>query len=99
MIGTRGAAVLLLVNIIFAGVLGLGAGGLMCLVLRRPWRVKVALIDAVLGAVAAVIAAYVVSSIDNARGVLDSRVGLVLVIAACSVVLRHLLSPGLRFAR
>jgi hypothetical protein len=99
MIGTRGAAVLLLVNLIFAIVLGIGAGGLTCLVLRRPWGIKVALVDAVLASVAAVIAAYVVSSIDNARGVLDSRVGLVLVIAACSVVLRHLLSLGVRFAR
>jgi hypothetical protein len=96
MIGTNGAAVLLLVNIIFASVLGIGAGGLTCLVLRRPWSLKAALIDAVLAAVVAVIAAYVVSAIDNARGVLDSRVGPVLAIAAASVVVRHLIRLGVR---
>jgi hypothetical protein len=99
MIGTSGAAVLLLVNIIFASVLGIGAGCLTCLALRRPWGLKAALIDAGLAAVVAIIAAYVVSAIDNSRGVLASRVELVLVIAAGSVVLRHLIRQALRFAR
>ena len=98
MIGTSGAAVLLLVNVIFAGVLGIVTGGLASLVLRRPWGLKAAIIDAVLAVVVAVIAAYVVSAIDDARGVLESRVGLVLAIAAGSVVLRHLFRLALRFA-
>ncbi len=91
MIGTSGAAVLVLVNFIFAIILGIGAGGLACLALRQPWGLKAALIDAALAAVAAVIAACAVSAIDNARGVWESRVALVLAIAAASVVLRHLL--------
>jgi len=99
MIGTSGATILLLVNVIFAGVLGIGAGGLTCLVLRRPWSLKAALLDAVLAVVVAVIAAYAVSAIDNARGVLESRVGLVLAIAAASVVVRHLMRLALRSSR
>jgi hypothetical protein len=35
MIGTTGATVLFSLNVLFAGVLGIGAGGLMCLALRR----------------------------------------------------------------
>jgi hypothetical protein len=96
MIGTSGAAVLLLVNIIFASVLGMGAGGLTGLVLRRPWSLKTALIDGALAAVVAVITAYVVAAIDNARGVLESRVALVLAIATASVVARHLMRLAVR---
>jgi hypothetical protein len=92
MIGTTGATVLFvlfIVNIFFASVLGVGAGGLTCFVLRRPWGLKAAVIDAVLAAVVAVVAAYVVSAIEIRRGVWESRVTLVLVIAPASVVLRH----------
>lgn len=96
MVGTTGGAVLLIVNIIFAGVLGIGVGGITCLVLRRPWGFKTSLIDAVLAVAVAVIAANVVSAIDNARGVFESRVGLVLAIAAISVVVEHLLRLVLR---
>jgi putative flippase GtrA len=99
MIGTTGAAVLLLVSIVFASVLGSGAGALISFVLRRPWGLRAALTDAVLAAVVAVIAACVVSAIDNARGVWESRVGLVLAIALGSVVLRHLFRLAFRFAR
>ena len=99
MIGTSGATVLLLANIVFASVLGIGAGGLTCLVLRQPWGLKAAVIDAVLAAVVAVIAAYVVSAIEIARGVWESRVALVLAIAAGSIVLRHLLRLTLRSPR
>lgn len=95
MIGTTGATLLFIADIVFATLLGIGAGGLTCLVLRRPWGLKAALIDAVLAAVVTVIAAYVVSAIDNARGVWESRVTLVLSIAAGSVVLRHLLRLAL----
>lgn len=96
MIGTTSATVLFLVNVILAGVLGICAGGLICLVLRRPWSLKAALVDAVLAAVVAVISAYVVSAIDNTRGVLGSRVGLILAIAAASVVMKHLMRLAVR---
>ena len=80
MIGTSGATVLFVVNVLF---------GFTCFALRRPWGLKAALIDAVLAAVVAIIAAYVVSAIEIRRGVWESRVTLVLVIAPASVVLRH----------
>jgi hypothetical protein len=96
MIGTNGAVVLLVVNLIFTTVLGTAAGGIACFVLRRPWGLKTALIDAVLAATVAVAAAYLISAIDNARGVLESRVVLVLGIPAVSVVVRHLLRPAPR---
>jgi hypothetical protein len=89
MIGTSGATVLFVANVLFAGVLGVGAGGFTCFVPRRPGGLKAALIDAVLAAVVAIIAAYVVSAIEIRRGVWESRVTLVLVIAPASVVLRH----------
>jgi hypothetical protein len=99
MIGTTGATVLFIINIVFAGVLGIGAGGLTCLVLRQPWGLRAALLDAVLAAGVALIAAYVLAAIEATRGVWGSLVGLVLAIAAVSVVVRHLIRLGLRFAR
>jgi hypothetical protein len=96
MIGTGGATVLFVVNLLFASVLGVGAGGLTCFVLRRPWGFKAAVIDAVLAAVIALIAAYMVSTIEVARGVWESRVTLVLAIAVASVVLRHVVRLLLR---
>jgi hypothetical protein len=98
MIGTTGATVLFLINVLFAGVLGIGAGGLTCLVRRRSWGLKAALIDAVLAAVVAVVAAYVIAAIESARGVWESRIVLILTIAVASVVVRHLIRPRLRSA-
>ena len=98
MIGTDGAAILVLVHLIFASVLGIAAGGLTSLVLRRHWGMKVAVIDGVLGLVVAVISAYVVSAIDTAHGALQSRVTLILTLAVVSVVLWHLLRLALSSA-
>ncbi|MGA6984446.1 MAG: hypothetical protein WBZ01_00205 [Terriglobales bacterium] len=98
MIGTSGAAVLFVVNLLFASVLGVGAGGLTCFMLRRPWGLKAAVIDAVFAAIVGVIAAYVVSAIEIARGVWESRVALILAIAVASVVIRHLVRLALRSA-
>ncbi len=97
MIGTTSATVLFVINVLFAGVLGIGAGGFTCLVLRRPWGIKTVLIDAALAAAVAVVAAYVIAAIEAARGVWGSRVTLILIIAVASVVARHLLRlPALR---
>jgi hypothetical protein len=96
MIGTTGATVLFLISILFASVLGIGAGGLTCLVLHRSWGLKAALIDAVLAAVVAVTAAYAVAAIESTRGVWESRVTLILAIAVASVVVRHLLRLAVR---
>ena len=93
MVGTKGAAVLLVVNVLFASLLGIGAGGFTCLMLRRGWGVKTALIDAGLAAVMAMLAAYVVATVETSRGVWESRVTLILAIAVLSVIGRHILSP------
>jgi integral membrane sensor domain MASE1 len=52
---------------------------------------KPALIDALLAAVVAVIAAYVVGAIESASHVWGSRVTMILAIGAASVVVRHLM--------
>lgn len=96
MIGTTGATVLLVINIVLASLVGVAAGGLACLALRRAWGPKTAVIDGVLAAAVAIVSAYVVASIDDARGVWDSRVGLVLAIAAASAAVRHLVQPAFR---
>jgi hypothetical protein len=96
MIGTTGATVLFIINVLFASVLGIAAGGVTCLVLHRPWGLKPALIDAILAAVVAVIAACVVGVIESATHVWGSRVTLILVIGAASVVVRHLMRLSLR---
>jgi len=99
MMGARGADVLMVVYFVAASVLGIGAGGLACLVLRRPWGLKVALIDAVFAAVAGIIAAYVMFVIAEARGVWEFPLGLVFLIAAGVAVLRHVVPQALRSAR
>lgn len=96
MIGTTGGAVLFVVNIILAGVLGIGAGGLTCFVLHRSWTLRAAAVDVLLAMVVAVIATYVLAAIGTARGVWASVVGPVLAIAAASVVLRHVVRLLLR---
>ena len=96
MIGTRGAAVLFAINVLFASVLGIGAGGLTCLVLRRSWGARGALIDALLAAVAEFAAAHLVAAIEIRRGVWESGAGLILVIAVSSVVVRHLIPAAFR---
>ena len=94
MIGTTGAGVLFVVNMFFASVLGVGAGGLTCLMLRRSWSLKAAVIDAILGALVALLAAFVISAIEIARGVWGSRVTLMHALAVASVIGRHILRPA-----
>jgi len=69
MIGTTGGAVLVVVNILFAAALGIVAGGLACLGFRQSWGLKVGLLDGILAAFVAVVAAYVVAMIEASRGV------------------------------
>jgi len=91
MIGTTGGALLLIATIVFAGVLGIGAGGILCAVLRRPWNLKIVGIDAVLASTVAIIAAFILAEIEVSRGVWGSVVGPVWAIAVFSVIARHLL--------
>jgi hypothetical protein len=91
MIGTVTAAVIVLVNLVLAGVLGIGAGGLTCFVLRRRWSVKTAFVDGGFAFVVAFISAHVLSTILARLGIWwTSVVRPVLAIAAASVVARHL---------
>ena len=96
MVGTTGGAVLVVVNILFAAALGIGAGGVASLGFRQSWSLKVALLDGVLAAFVAVVAAFVIAMLDASRGAWGSRVILVLAIALGSAVLRHLLQFALR---
>ena len=91
MVGTSAGTAMVLAIVLLGSLLGIAAGGLSALALRQPWSSKVAVRDAVLAAIVVVIAAYVIVSLDIARGILESRVALVLSIAAACVVLRHLL--------
>src|SRR3954454_2994045 len=96
MIGTTGATILFVINLLFASVLGIAAGGVSCLVLHRPWGIKPAFMDATLAAVVAVIAAYVIGAIESASHVWGSHVTLILVLGAATVVVKHLMLLSLR---
>jgi len=94
MIGTGTATAILVATVFLASLLGIAAGGLVGMLLRQPWSPKVAATDAVIAVVVMVIALFVVSAVDDARGVFESRVALVLSIGTASSVLRHLFRPG-----
>jgi len=93
MIGTSGAIALVVINVVFASLLGIGAGALTRLVLHRSWRVKSVVLDAAIAAIMALVAAYVLATIEATRGTWGSVVGPVLAIAAASAVLRNLAWP------
>ena len=82
-------------SLIFTSILGIGAGGFMCLALRRQWSFKEAVIDAVLATVIGFVATFLILSIDTG-GEWESIVILVLAIPVGSVVVRHLLRFALR---
>jgi hypothetical protein len=60
-------------------------------ILRQPWSLKTIGIDAVLAMIAAVIAGYILVNIEVSRGIWDSVMWPVWVIAAASVIAMHLL--------
>jgi len=96
MIGMTGASILLAINVIIAGLIGVAAGRVTCLALRLPWVLTTGVVDGVLAAGVAVVAAYVVSAVESARGVWTSRVALVFAIAAVFIAVRHLFRFGWR---
>jgi hypothetical protein len=65
MIGLRGASVLILANVIVVSVLGVVAGGLTCLVLRRRWGPKAALVDAAIAADVAIVLMFLGSVVPD----------------------------------
>lgn len=99
MVSTGIATILALLSLIAASCLGVGVGYLTCLTLRLPWNLRGGVVDLFLAASAAVISAYALSAMDAAQGILRSRVSLILVLAAASVVVRHLVRLGFRYSR
>jgi hypothetical protein len=99
MIGGQSAAVLVIANLALTALLGIGAGGLSCLRLRRPWGLKKGFFDGSLAVVAAVIASFILSAMDSARGVWVSRAGVVLTIGATSVIAKDLVQALSRSGR
>lgn len=95
MIGTTGATVIFLVNILVASALGLGAGRFASLALHQPWGGRTALTDAALSAATAVAAAFVFGVMDSTHHVWNSRVVPILAIAAAMVVVKYLLRLAL----
>ena len=91
MIGTTGATVLAVISILFAGLLGLGVGGLTCLILRRPWSLKAAAIDSAVATVVFIAGALIDMAIGIACGILESHETLILFIAASSAAAREMI--------
>ncbi len=98
MIPADAASLMYSLYALFAGALGVVAGGLICLLIRRRWGMKIALIDAAVAVAVAIIAAIAVSAIDDSRGVLEDRTALILAIAVAGVVVRHLIRLRVRSA-
>ncbi len=96
---TTGAAtaIALVVLVISAGIGGI-VGLLTCWACRLPWSFKVAAWDVGLAAILSVVTAFAGAAIASAYGHLDSGVTWVLLSAAGSVVLRHLIRLLLRSA-
>jgi uncharacterized membrane protein len=89
MLGTTGGAVLVCVNLLAIGVIGMLVGLLATLAMRKRWGGKVALIDLLTAIFAALLAGYSVSAVEAARGVWESRLGLIAILAIAAVLLIH----------
>jgi hypothetical protein len=89
MLGTTGGAVLVCANLLVIGVIGMSVGLLASLAMRKGWGMKVALVDMSTAIIAALITGYVVSSIEAARGVWESRLELIAIFATAAVLLMH----------
>lgn len=96
MLTTGAATVIALITLIVSCVIGSTVGFATCLVFRLPWNLRVAALDVALAAVVSIASAYAYSQIMMARGQLDSGVKWILLTAAVSVVLRHLVRLVLR---
>lgn len=92
MIGTAGALYIAIIKIVFAGLLGIVAGGFACLVLRRPWSPKSILIDALVAIVFAMVAVYAFTVLAVSRGIYTDITLPVWGVAVLSVIARHLLA-------
>jgi di/tricarboxylate transporter len=93
MIGEKGASFLVLLIVISISVAGVVAGALTCLVRRRRWGPKTALIDAAIAGVVAIVLFFLATVVEGVIGVYESLPTPVLVVAVVSVVIRHLIPP------
>ena len=98
MLTTGAATAIALVTVLVSCVIGGIAGFLTCWVCRLPWNMKAAAWDVGLVVVVSIASAYAYSAIAMARGHLDSGVKWILLTAAASVVVRHLIRLALRSA-
>ena len=92
MIGTLGADIVILILLIWIVVAGVVAGGLACLMLRRRWGPKAALLDAALAAGVAIVLFFIAAEVESAVGSYRSLDVPVLLVAVASVVGRHLIA-------
>jgi hypothetical protein len=97
MLGTTQAMVLTIGYIVFAGLLGIVAGGVTSAILRQRWGLKAIGTDLALAMIVAVVAGYVLTEIDIRRGVWNSALWPLWTTAVVSVIAMHLLCrPRLR---
>ncbi len=89
MIGTNGALVILIVNLLATGILGVITGVITSLILRQRWRIKNGFTDATVSTLTAFFSASILTLIDEARGTLQSRLLLDVLIAIAAVVVTH----------
>ncbi|HEX8711490.1 MAG TPA: hypothetical protein VF730_06430 [Terracidiphilus sp.] len=82
-------------DLLIASLLGVVAGALMCLLLRKSWGVGVALLDAVFGPVIAVSIAYAVIELNKYGSIYLSPESVILPVAVGTVALRHLVRLAL----
>ena len=89
MIGTKGALVILIFNLLATGILGAITGVITSLILQQRWRIKNGFTDATVATLTALFSASILTLIDEARGTLQSRLLLDVLIAVGAVVLTH----------
>lgn len=92
MIGVAGADVVILILLITIAVAAVFAGGLACLMLRRRWGPKAALLDAALAAGVAIVLFFIAAEVESAVGSYRSLDVPVLLVAVASVVGRHVIA-------
>jgi hypothetical protein len=83
------AHVIALLNVVAACLLGAGVGFIASRVLRLQWGVKQGAVDMLLAAVVVLVSVSIAVAVDTSRGVLESRVTLILLVVVIAVVSRH----------
>lgn len=98
MIGTVGGAVLAVIGLGFAAVLGIRVGRLTGFGFHQSWGLKVALQDGAIAILLFVAATFGAAIIEGPKGDWDARTILIFAVALGSVVLKHLAQFALRSA-